>query len=158
MKEIPLTQGKVALVDDEDYEWLNQWKWFYAKDGATGYARRMEGKKPRRTQVHMHQVIMRTPSGMEVDHKDNNGCNNQKQNLRNCTHSQNMKNEKLRKDNSSGFKGVIWHSIMNKWQAKIQCNGKRILLGYFDNSLDAARAYNLAAIKYYGEFANLNEV
>ena len=151
MKKIFLTQNKVALVDDEDYEYLNQWKWYAHKKGKKWYAESWTGYK-----IKMHTLIMNTPINFEVDHKDHNGLNNQKYNLRICTHSQNVKNSSKRSDNTSGYKGVFWYKQTNKWAAGISVNNKRIHLGYFEHKEDAAKAYNIAAIEHHGEFAQLN--
>ena len=113
--------------------------------------------------IFLHQAIIQLseqeiPNGCDIDHKDRNPLNCLDNNLRFCTVSENNQNNTIRKDNKSGQKGVAWHKLMKKWQAKININGKRILLGFFDKIEDAARAYNVAAIKYHGEFAVLNKV
>ena len=126
-KIIPLTQGKEAIVDDEDFEYLNQWKWFYTSDG------------------------------YEIDHKNRNRLDNRRENLRICTHSQNMANRRRSKNNTSGYKGVSWDTVHKGWHSQIggrKINGKT--LGLFDIPEDAARAYDEAAKKLYGEFAILN--
>jgi hypothetical protein len=157
MKEIKLTQGKVALVDDADFEWLNQWKWFAFFNGyGQYYAARNEKTFLGRRLIFMHRVIMNTPRGMDVDHINMDGLNDTHANLRNCTHSQNIQNGKKRSNNSSGYKGVSWHKHHKKWYAKININGKHTPLGYFSNPEDAAHAYDEAAKKYHGEFARTN--
>jgi hypothetical protein len=155
-KEIELTQGKVAIVDDEDYEWLNQWHWYAAKYGKTFYAARNEGTFPLKKTIYMHCVIMNTPAGMRIDHKDLNGLNNTRNNLRNSTHAQNKQNAGKYSNNTSGYKGVSWHKRIEKYTAQIVVNGKRINLGYFYDLKDAALAYDEAAKKYHGPFAKLN--
>lgn len=150
-KQIPLTQGKVAIVDDDMYEYLMQWKWSAIKSRSTYYAKR-NGGFPFRKMILMHRVIMNTPDGMETDHRDHDGLNNTRANLRNCTRSQNLRNHKTR--NSSGFKGIKMHQ--GKWRADIYVDGKRIYLGSSSNAEDAAKLYDEAAKKYFGEFANLN--
>jgi len=150
MKEIPLTQGKVALVDDEDYEWLSQWKWSYCKK--EGYATRLCNRK----RFYMHRVIMNTPTGMETDHKDRNGLNNKRDNLRICTVSQNHVNQPPSKINKTGYKGITFDKSSEKWRAQIKVNGKHITLGRYTTPEDAARVYDNAAFEYYGEFAYLN--
>jgi hypothetical protein len=157
MKEIQLTHGKVALVDDDDYERLvAMGKW---KVSDTGYVNktihvRYEGKKRIMKSIRMHRIIMNAPDGFEVDHKDGNLLNNQKRNLRLSTRSQNMMNRTVGANSKTGFKGVV--TYLNKYKAQIKLNGKSIKIGYFTCPIEAARAYNAAAIKYHGEFAKLN--
>jgi hypothetical protein len=155
-KEIYLTQGKVALVDDDDYEWLSMWRWFADRgSNDTFYARRNEkGSNPKK--VRMHREIVGAPGNMEVDHIDGDGLNNQKGNLRICEKIGNAKNRRLHKNNKSGYKGVCWHKQHKKWYSHIKANKKYIFLGLFDNLIDAARAYDQAAKIYHGEFAKLN--
>ena len=155
MKEIKLTQDKIALVDDEDFEYLNQFKWYAGKSINTFYACRRLGK----TEIRMHREIMKTQLenniGKLIDHKDGNGLNNQKNNLRTCTISENNKNRHTI-NNSSGYLGVSLSKRRKKWLAQIKNNKKVIYLGYFKDKKDAAKAYNEAAIKYHGEFASPN--
>lgn len=156
-KEIKLTQGKVAIVDDELFEWLNQWKWCYQRNSNakyTGYATRHKSN-PSKTE-YMHRVIMNPPKGMDIDHIDGDGLNNQRNNLRICTHAQNGMNRSKNKNNSSGFKGVFWDEITRKWRAIIDRNDKHIHLGRFSDIEDAAKAYDKAARELYGEFAYQN--
>ena len=150
MKEIKLTQGKVALVDDEDFDWLNQWKWYAQKSRYTYYAARYNKKK----YILMHRLIMNTPSNMEVDHQDHNGLNCQKSNMRICTHSQNLKNHS--KKNQSKYSGVYYNTLRLCYQSSIYVNGKQIYLGYSETEKGAAILYDIAARKYFGEFANPN--
>lgn len=159
MKEIQLTKGFVAIVDDEDFEMLNQWKWKYIPGG---YACRQESRKiaklenrPRKT-IYMHGVILPCPDDKEVDHIDLNKLNNQKYNLRIATHSQNNHNTRMQKDNTSGYKGVYFRKDRGKFQSRIMNEGKEIKLGCFKSAIDAAKVYDEAAIKLHGEFARLN--
>lgn len=162
MKKIALTQGNFALVDDEDFERLNKFKWHYNKEkrANTGYARRHKSikKDGKRKQiiVSMHTFIMNTPEGFEVDHKDSNGLNNQKSNLRVCKSAQNKKNYPPLKGSSSKYKGVRWHKASNRFVAEIFENGKQKHLGTFKNEIDAAKAYDEKAKEVHGEFAFLN--
>lgn len=161
MKEIPLTQGKVALVDDEDYELINQWKWYAHESGNTHYAKRNiwigTSREHRRWQsVAMHRLILNAESAMCVDHIDGNGLNNTRANLRLATHQENLCNQRLYKNSPSGYKGVRFRKDANKWQARIRAEKKELHLGYFDTIEEAARAYDAAARKHFGEFANLN--
>ena len=162
MKKIKLTQNQFALVDDCDYEYLNQWKWYALRYGNIFYAvrnsRKDECKKPKR--IYMHRVILQQieMEFQEVDHIDMNGLNNCRSNLRTATHQENAFNQNKYKNNTSGAKGVCWDKQAQKWQAHIRVNGKRIHLGLFDDIDDAARAYNEAAKKHFGKFARLNKI
>ena len=160
MKEIKLTQNKVALVDDDMFEELNKYTWcatrsinskntFYAKRNKHG------GRKVRKG-IHMHRVILNTPDGMETDHIDGNGLNNQRYNLRPCTRQQNNANRKPYPDMSSEFKGVNWRKDRDKWRAYIKMDRKYIHLGHFDSETDAAHAYDAKAIELFGQFARPN--
>lgn len=156
MKEIKLTRGMVALVDDEDFLALTVYKWCAFKDRKTFYAVRYEHSQGKQTKVYMHRVIMSAPIGMFVDHKDHDGLNNQKSNLRLCNHSQNGRNRQVSRNNTSGFKGVCWNKQAEKWMAYIKDNGISRTLGNFDSREEAAKAYDMAARKLFGEFAKLN--
>jgi len=161
MKEIKLTQGKVALVDDEDFEKLNQFKWYTRKCGNVFYAARMsETNLGYRIILPMHRVVMNTPKDMKTDHIDHNGLNNQKSNLRICTNIQNVYNKRPQINSSSKYRGVsfIKSSSKKKWRAAIKHNGKDYHLGCFEYEIDAAKAYNIAANKFWGEFAYMNQV
>ena len=152
MKEIPLTQGKVALVDDEDYDYLMQWKWCATKDYNTYYANREGSVKEDNKKFIMHRVIMNTPDNMVVDHIDHNGLNNQKSNMRNCSPKENSRN--MRPRGKTGYLGVCYDRKYIK--ACIKIRGKNRHLGNYKTEEEAARAYDKVAKEYYGEFANLN--
>ena len=159
MKEILLTQGKVALVDDEDYEYLMQWKWFANKKGSTFYAVRSLHSNNVRKTIFMHRLITNNiNTKMQTDHLNGNGLDNRKINLRICTTSQNSMNRGLQINNTTGFKGVNYDKFSNKFRAQIRVNNIYKNLGYYIDPKDAARAYNAAAIKLHGEFAKLNEI
>lgn len=155
-KEIPLTQGKVALINTEDYDYLNQFKWCAMYNGYAWYAVRNIPKNGKQTTIRMHREILKTPQDMDTDHINMNGLDNRRNNLRICTRSQNYMNRGKYKDNISGYKGVYWYN--KKWVAQIKVNAKQIYLGRFKDKEQAAEAYNKAAKKYHGEFARLNNI
>lgn len=139
MKAIPLTRGKFALVDDADFEWLTQFKWSYHSEG---YAVRTW---PDNKAVLMHREILETPSGMDTDHKDRNRLNNQRNNLRIASRSQNLSNRVSA--------GIGWAKREQRWRARIKVNKKEIHLGYFQDKSLAKEAYEKAKVKYFGEFS-----
>jgi hypothetical protein len=171
MKEIELSKtGKnkglyVALVDDADYEWLNQFNWSVLSVRSGGkYANRVAGKRPNRLHLRMHRVVMGiTDPNVQVDHRDGNGLNNCRSNLRVATPSQNGMNRQKHKlygnkPTTSKYKGVRWHKRDEKWYTQAQLNGKHFSIGYFDNEDEAARAYNKFAKEHFGGFARLNKI
>lgn len=160
MKEIKLTQNKVALVDDEDYEWLINCgiSWHLNGDKHTDYAIGCSGRKKK---FKMHTEILKKyglhENGKEIDHKNHNGLDNRKENLRICTHAQNRRNSKPDKNSTSIYKGVsIFPKKSSKWQSFIFKDGQLIKIGAFYNEKDAAIAYDIFAKKMFGEFAYLN--
>ena len=161
-REIPLTQGYVAIVDDEDYEWLAARSWHIQKsqrrkDGSMRlYAAGYELVDGRTKVPSMHRVILGAPRGLMVDHKNGNGLDNRRENLRIATGSQNNANAPKRANCSSRFKGVSWFKNLQRWNAKIKINGRLKHLGYFTDEREAARAYDAAALEHFGEFARLN--
>ncbi len=158
MKQIKLTQGKFALVDDEDYEELSKHKWYALKGRYTFYAQRWRpALKGKQIPIIMHRLLMNAEKKCDmVDHRDGNGLNNQKENLRHCSNRENSRNRKIQANNTSGYKGVSWHKRDGKWNVNINVNQKKTHLGYFTCLIKAAKAYDAAAVKYYGEFAKLN--
>ena len=140
MKEIILTQGQVALVDDEDYGKLNQYNWFADKSKNTYYAVRKETvSHKKRKKIRMHQMLIDCPDGYVVDHIDGNGLNNQKENLRAVTIGQNQQNRHVKK--TSVYPGVSWVKSLNKWTARHQVNGKLRYLGVYSDEVLAFKAY-----------------
>ena len=145
MKNIPLTKGKFAIVDDDDFEWLSKWKWFV--NGR--YASRSINKHQ---QITMHREIMHTPDDMETDHINRNGLDNRKENLRICTRSENQQNKM--KSNSTGFKGV--QVDKRRGYAYYYAHIGRKHIGAFPTAIEAAKAYDAAARELYGSFACVN--
>lgn len=155
VKTIPLTQGKVALVDAEDYEELSKYNWVF--DGHA-YARRQyrDDKKKRWVHESMHRRLAKTPEGMQTDHINGDGLDNRKSNLRVCTVSQNAMNQKRPKNNISGYKGVFYRTAAKKhWCTCITYNGKRIWGKRHETPEDAYEEYKELAKKYHKEFANV---
>lgn len=153
-QKIFLTQNQEALVDDEDYERVSQHKWYAGKIRNTYYA--MHGiQKPdgHWTTEYMHNLITGYP---QTDHKNGNGLDNQKKNLRLASDADNQHNYRLPRNNTSGYKGVNWDKRDNKWRARITVNGKQRTIGRYDDIIEAARAYDEAARNHFGEFARTN--
>jgi len=161
-KLIPLSQDKFAIVDAEDYDRLNKYKWCVSKTPRTNYAmrrtkgKRVKGKRSKRKTILMHRFILNAPRGLVVDHINHNGLDNRRENLRLCTHVQNTQNRRPNRNTSSKYKGVYWHKHRNKFVAKIYMNGKRIFIGYFTDEIAAAKAYDKKAREFFKEFAYLN--
>lgn len=159
MKKIPLTQGKFAIVDDEDFERLSQWNWYYKSDrNHRGYVVRQKRISTSKQQtIYMHRQIINTPEDLHTDHINGDGLDNRISNLRICTRSENLMNQRST-TGASKFKGVVWHKTNKKWQAQIKHSGRTIYLGTFTSEIHAAEAYNLAAPIYQGEFVRLNKL
>lgn len=158
MKKIKLTKGQYTLVDNEDFERLNAYRWYimWNKTTKSFYAMRnsklVNGKYKT---IHMAREIMQPPAKMVVDHINHDTLNNQKKNLRICTYSQNLMNRGKTSKNTSGFKGVCFYKVRKKWGAHIMVNQKQTYLGLFATPLLAYKAYCTACIKYHGEFSNI---
>jgi hypothetical protein len=148
VQRIPVTGGFIAYVDAADYEWLSQWTW--GMHG--GYVARIENGK----RIYMHRQIMNPPKGKVVDHISGNRMDNIRANLHVCSPAENNRNQTKRRGSSSQYLGLYFNRERRKWHARIGVNGKQESIGYFDNELDAARAYDAKAVEVYGEFARLN--
>lgn len=149
---IPLTRGKFAIVDADNYHELAKFKWFTESAHNTFYAARKQNGKS----IKMHRQITNAPDHLVVDHIDHNGLNNRKSNLRLCTFAENAKNINSFAPNTSAYKGVHWHKNLKKWAAQITSDKRSHHLGYFESQLTAAKAYDNAAKKLHGEFATTN--
>jgi hypothetical protein len=166
-RRIPLTQGKYAIVDPEDYDRLRKYKWHVQKSAHTFYAVHSltNGKKEPRKNLQMHNLVINVPPGMYCDHINHKGFDNRKANLRAASGTQSVWHRRkfigrtsggCKRPSRSKYKGVDWAHDMKRWRARIRVNGKRISLGLFENEIDAAKAYDEAAKKYHGQFASLN--
>lgn len=148
--------GAKAMVDDEYFERLSAYRWMATRPQKIVYAVRSTTVNGKKTMIRMHREILGADIG-QIDHVDGNGLNNTRANLRECTNAQNQHNRK-RTRGASRYKGVSWHKGTGKWRATIVLERKQKSLGYFDRELDAANAYNVAALKNFGEFASINEI
>lgn len=151
MQLLPLTRGKFTKVDDKDYVYLNQFKW---RISDRGYVERTcyIGSKHN---IRLHTILLKPVAGKEVDHKDRDKLNNQRDNLRLATRAQQVQNCRKHKNTSSRFKGLCWCKTYNKWRVGIRVDKKLIYLGRFDNEIEGYLRYCQAAKKYFGEFACL---
>lgn len=158
MRKIKLSQGKYAIVDDEDFKQLNKHKWHYAlyKKGK-GYAKSNNHKGFPKL-IRMHRIIMNAKKGQEVDHINGNTIDNRKSNLRIVTRSQNMMNTGLRNTNTSGYKGICFDKRYKRWCSYTWKNGKQIYLGSSKSKKQAAIIYNIGVEKYHGSYALLNRI
>lgn len=156
MKEIPLTKGYVAIVDDEDYGRMSQYKWQASVRSNTlvyaiGNARTSSG---RRTRVYLHRMVMGAEKGQQVDHINRNGLDCQRHNLRFSTHGQNMANSKNRNNRGRKYRGVYLYA--SGWYAVLMANKVYYTEGPFNDEVEAASARDVLAVKHHGEFAALN--
>ena len=156
-REIELTKGKIALVDEEDYPWLSQFNWNTETHGENWMAKRRKPNSKTGEALYMHRIITGAERGTFVDHRNGKEWDNRRENLRLCTRQQNMRNIAARRS-KSGFKGVQWSkwNALNPWRSGIWVDSVHIHLGCYQTAEEAARAYNIAAIEVFGEFANLN--
>jgi len=162
MKKIRLTQGKYATVDSWNYEWLNQWKWYALKSCHSHNfyaARKIKLSNCKQVTILMHREILGLKCGdkQQADHINHNELDNREENLRICTLTENNRN-RISRTGTSKYKGVYWNKGKRKWHAQIGFNGKVIYLGQFISEIKAAKIYNNAALKYHGEYAQLNSI
>ena len=154
MKEIILSNNKgITIVDDGDYDMLSEYIWYYLKPGYCQTHIYLNGK---RTSITMHRFLLGTYKNKEIDHIDRDKLNNRRDNLRIVTKSQNKINVERRRLGTSKYKGVNFHKVSGKWQARVQKDKKREYLGLFKSENEAAEAYNKEVFKLHGEYAVLN--
>lgn len=150
---IPLSQGKLAVIDAEDFEKVRDFKWFAHRRRSLWYARRQSKGQT----IHMHRVILSASSGVQVDHIDGNGLNNRRNNLRLCSRAENLRAfQHKRRNTTSKFRGVTFCKRDSVWEAGIERQGKKLYLGRFRIEEDAAHAYDKKARELFGEFASPN--
>lgn len=158
-REIPLTRGKVALVDEADFARLDEWKWHVHEGPDERYIyagrRRRKGEGPRGV-VLMHRVILGAPAGLVVDHINGDGLDNRRANLRLASIADNAHNQRLARNNTLGVKGVWRGRRPDRWHATIHVHGRALWLGLHRSLEEAARAYDRAAREHFGEFARTN--
>lgn len=157
MKKIKLSKNKYALVDDDDFGKFSGFKWHLTNHSNRGFTeyiiRRVRLEDGRRKTIYLHREIMAAPTDKFVDHKNGDGFDNRKQNLRICSPAENNRNQSLKRNNTSGFKGVDWVELKKKWRARIGVGGKRIMIGYFNSKLEAIEKYCESSKIYHGEFS-----
>ena len=157
-KTIELTRGKVALVDDEDFELVSRWRWVAMRNpkGGNWYAIRRDWEREGAPTVYMHRVIIGARRGEHVDHRNGHGLDNRRANLRTASPQQNSMNMRRKSNASSRYKGVSWNKSRSKWEVRIKADGKNLYLGRFADEEEAARSYDRAAVEHFGEFARTN--
>lgn len=153
--ELPLRNGKATLIDPEDLPLVDAYQWRWLEVGRDQKIVYVYAETPK-GRVYLHRLLC--PGSIEVDHRNGDGLDNRKSNLRPATHQQNICNQRPQIGRSSKYKGVSWWKLRKTWAAYIKLDGKKRHLGYFNNEQDAARAYNVAASEAWGEFACLNEI
>lgn len=158
MIEVPLTKGQIALIDDEDAARVLQFKWEYMLNARSkrGYAKRKVKRNGKNHSVYLHRFLLNAPPGIQVDHINGNGLDNQKSNLRLATHGQNQFNSRKRVDSQNKYKGIYHDNQRGTYVARLKAKGYDISLGGFKTAIEAARAYDELARAYHGEFARLN--
>lgn len=152
MIEVPLGNGGVTTIDNTDWDLVSQYTWYKETMDDVSYARTSVNGQT----IRMHSLLYPAPKGLETDHKDMNGLNNQRRNLRFCTRQQNSANKPKRVGTSSRYKGVSWNINRNHWNSLIKVNYKVINLGTYRDEVEAAKAYDRAAIFYFGDYARIN--
>jgi hypothetical protein len=158
-RKIDLGEDHFTIVEPCDYYSIRHFKWFVHGNGTNLYAARSALTSDLRSKlIYMHRQLMSQPASLVVDHHNCDSLDNRRANLRVVTQAVNMRNRRKRKNTSSRYIGVWFDKKRNKWTAQIRYNGHKLWLGRFDDESAAARAYDHAAVKYFGEFARLNNV
>lgn len=156
MKEIELSRGMKSVIDDDDFERVSKFKWYARTNNGSKFyaAASIPGTKSKK--MYLHRFIMDAPKGLQVDHINGDTLDNRKENLRICTIQENLRNKKGKRE----YKGAIYagkgRNLKKPWSARISFEGRNLYLGHYETAEEAARAYDEAAKKYYGEFAKLN--
>jgi hypothetical protein len=158
MKTIVISNGSTVLVDDKDFEALSQYKWTAHVNRTTCYAIRRQRISEDRpgSIVYMHRQIMCPMEGMVVDHINKDGLDNRRENLRICSQTENLRNQRPRSNKRSKFKGVSWNENDMAYHSRLQFGGRGVWLGMYKSEVDAAKAYDAGAIHYYGKYALTN--
>lgn len=151
--QIQLSRGKLALIDEDNFEYLNQWKWQFDSHGYATRRQWIAGGKGKTIKVYLHRLVMDNPVKNKVDHINGNKLDCIRTNLRVCTHSQNLMNRGKNINNTSGFKNIFFDRVRNKWRVEIKVNYKPIYIGRFTNKEDAIKEQIVAEKKYFGEYS-----
>ncbi len=157
-RRIKLTRGKYAIVDAEDFEKLNQYKWHCTYNGYACRSVYISGiKNKKQVYVFMHNTVCPAPAGKITDHVNRNKLDNRKANLRPATQKQNVWNRRIKKENrKTQYNGIMWRRDRKKWRVRLTINGRQRTFGHYDDEIEAAKAYDEMAKKYRGDFAVLN--
>jgi hypothetical protein len=162
--EIKLTSPKYGdfnvYIDDSDFDIIKEYNWVVdmRRNGRKYVVASVKIGVNKFSRIYLHRLIINAPKNKNVDHIDNNGLNNTRDNIRIASNGQNLSNRGKQSNNTSGYKGVVWYNPLNKWKAQIGYGNNTKHLGYFNNILEAAKAYNDAAIIIHGDFSCLNKI
>ena len=152
---VPLTRGYTATIDAADVPLVEAWNWCARLERNAVYAARGAWVNGKKRTIYMHRELVGQVGGCEVDHRDGDGLNNRRANLRHATAAQNQRNQRIRPNNTSGLKGASYHKATGKWSAQIRANGKPVYLGLFETPEAAHAAYAKASAELHGEFGRL---
>lgn len=155
-REIDLSQGLRAIVDDDDFDWLSQMRWCAHREGRQIYAWSYKNVDGRQTYLKMHRIILNAPQCAVVDHVNGNGLDNRRENIRLATRTENCANRGKTVSGTSKYKGVHWSSRRNRWIAQIKKNRVGKYIGSFSTEVEAAQNYDMAARILFGGFARMN--